>query len=56
MAKPKGGTLSALFAVSEQERRQFYDRIQQKIATDPSRPRPILRTPPFDLPPLSRQM
>jgi hypothetical protein len=32
MSKPKGGTLSKLFEVSEQERRDFYENIQKKLA------------------------
>ena len=31
MAKPKGGTLTRLFEVSERERREFYQNIQKKI-------------------------
>ena len=33
MAKPKGGTLTRLFEVSERERQQFYENIQKKIVT-----------------------
>jgi hypothetical protein len=41
MAKPKGGTLTRLFEVSERERQEFYENIQKKIqhiAVDPGIP------------------
>ena len=36
MAKPKGGTLTRLFEVSERERQQFYENIQKKIVNSDS--------------------
>jgi len=40
MAKPRGGTLSRLFEVSEQERQAFFERIQQRVqpGAGPERP------------------
>jgi hypothetical protein len=36
MAKPKGGTLTRLFEVSERERQEFYENIQKKIGATTS--------------------
>src|SRR6188474_1945408 len=41
MAKPKGGTLTRLFEVSERERQEFYESIQRKIQTIKTDPDPV---------------
>ena len=50
MAKPKGGTLSALFEVSEQERQAFYDHIQKRIHPEEKTGAPLSGTPETGIP------
>jgi hypothetical protein len=46
MAKPKGGTLSRLFEVSDDERKKFFERIQQRTQTTVVTVPPVVTEPP----------